>query len=147
MPASREMNPINQGGRMKLSPQKLIIAIYGFFIVSLVFYLTILQHFGFRGLQFQIGGKDGMITAIDLVIIISTIASFALLGISVLAFRKKRDIRIFIVSLAFFFFALKEFLSLIDNFFPKEAIFIGNAERGLEFLVLISFMMLMYKSR
>lgn len=131
----------------KISSYYLIAAIYAVFILGLVFYLVILQHFGFKGLQFQIGGKDNTITALDMLIFVSTIASFALLGISLFAFKRKKDIRIFIISLAFFFFALKEFLFVIDNFFPKEAVYIGNAERGLEFLILLSFVMLMYTSR
>lgn len=131
----------------KISSYYLIAAIYAVFILGLVFYLVILQHFGFKGLQFQIGGKDNTITALDMLIFVSTIASFALLGISLFAFKRKKDIRIFIISLAFFFFALKEFLFVIDNFFPKESVYIGNAERGLEFLILLSFVMLMYTSR
>lgn len=132
---------------MKLASYQLVAAIYGIFIVGLVFYLVILQQFGFHGLEFQIGGKDNLITALDLLILVTTVASFALLGIALLAFKRKKDIRLFIIVLAFFFFALKEFLFLLDNFFPREAVFIGHAERGLEFLILLSFIMLLYASR
>lgn len=132
---------------MKLTSYSMVAAIYAVFIVGLVFYIVILQQFGFHGLQFQIGGKDNLITALDILILGTTVVSFALLGISMLAFRRKKDVRIFIVALAFFFFAAKEFLFLLDNFFPKEAVYIGHAERGLEFLILLSFMMLMYTSR
>jgi len=128
----------------KLSSYHVIGIIYAVFIIGLAFYLVILQHFGFRGLEFQIGGRDNLITALDLLILGTTIASFALLGISLLAFKRKRDVRIFIISIAFFLFALKEFLFVIDNFFPGESVYIAHAERGLEFLILLSFMMLMY---
>ncbi|MBS3053277.1 MAG: hypothetical protein J4469_02130 [Candidatus Aenigmarchaeota archaeon] len=128
----------------KASSYYAVAGIYAFFIVALVFYIVVLQQFGFHGLEFQIGGKDNIITTLDLLILGTTVASFALLGISLIAFKRKKDIRIFIISLAFFFFALKEFLFLIDNFFPRETVFIGHAERGLEFLILLSFMMLMY---
>ena len=38
--------------------------------------------------------------------------------ISIMAYRRTRDLRVLVVSMAFFFFAVKEFLFLFKNFFP-----------------------------
>jgi len=53
--------------------------------------------------------------------------------------------KLFLISIAFFFFAIKEVLVVFENFFPNEYIFIDNASRGLELLTLISFILLLYR--
>lgn len=125
-------------------PFKIILLVYAVVIIGAIVYFGFLQHFGFRGLLFNIAGKDHVVNPVDALILAVTLAAFFLLAISLLAYRRTNDSRILIVSLAFFFFAVKEFLFLLDNFFPQENIYIGNAERTLELLILLSFMMLMY---
>ena len=122
----------------------IVLAIYVAVIIGAVIYFGFLQQFGFKGLLFQIEGRDHIISPVDALIIIATIVAIFLFVISLLAYSRTRDTRILIVSLAFFFFAVKEFLFLFENFFPGEFIYIDNAEHTLELLILLSFMMLMY---
>lgn len=121
-----------------------VLAVYVIVIIGAIIYFGFLQQFGFKGLLFQIEGRDHIIDPVDALIIIATIVAIFLFAISLLAYSRTRDTRILIVSLAFFFFAVKEFLFLFENFFPGEFIYIDNAERTLELLILLSFMMLMY---
>lgn len=122
----------------------IVILVYAAVIVVSAVYFVALQNFGFKGLLFTVEGRDRIINPIDVLILAVTIVSLFLLFISVLAFRRTKDTRVLIVSMAFFFFAVKEILFLFENFFPGEHIYIDNAERVLELLILLSFSMLMY---
>ena len=122
-----------------------IVLIYAIVIAALAVYIFFMQQFGAKGMQFHLSGRDQSVTILDIAIIAVTIIALLLLLISLMAFKKKPDMRIFLISLAFFFFAAKEFLAFFENFFPKEHIFIDNAERGLELLMLISFILLLYR--
>ncbi len=122
-----------------------IVLIYAVVIAALVIYLFFMQQFGAKGMQFHLSGRDQSITILDIAIITATVIALFLLFISLMAFRKKPDMRLFLISMAFFFFALKEFLAFFENFFPEEYIFIDNAERGLELLMLVTFILLLYK--
>ena len=95
----------------------LILLAYVVVIVGAFVYFVILQQFGYRGLIFTIEGKDHIFAPLDILIIISTIASFILLLISLTAFNRKKDLKLFIISFAFFFFTVRQFLFLLDNFF------------------------------
>ncbi len=130
---------------MKLTSLYTMIIIYAIVIISSFVYFVSLQSFGSRGLEFSIVGKDNTFSVFDMLIMFTLPVALLLWVLSILAYRRKPEIRLFIVSIAFFFFAVKEFLNFLAAFFPKEFIFIGNAERALEFLILISFMFLLYK--
>ncbi|GEM_PF-2622640 len=121
-----------------------IIAIYLIVIAFSAVYLFLWQGFGSKGLVFSIAGRDHVFNAFDIILLIATLASFFLVAISLLAFKKRRDNRIFILTIAFFFFALGQVLDIFDNFFPNEYIFITNAGRVLNLLILLSFAMLVY---
>lgn len=122
----------------------LVILIYFIVVSSFFIYFGLLQQFGVEGLVFNIGGRDHTVTPLDALILVATVAALFLLVISLIAFKRTKDTRILIISIAFFFFAVKEFLFMLENFFPGEFIYIDNAERALELLILLSFVMLMY---
>lgn len=124
-----------------------IILIYVAVIVLSWIYLFMLQGFGAHGLHFSIAGKDEVFNAFDILLLAATIAAFFLVALTLLAFRKRRDNRIFILAVAFFFFALREVLILFENFFPDEYIFISNAGKALDLLILVSFAMLVYSRK
>ena len=121
-----------------------IIAIYLIVIAFSAVYLFLWQGFGSKGLVFSIAGRDHVFNAFDIILLVATLASFFLVAISLLAFKKRRDNRIFILTIAFFFFALVQVLDIFENFFPSEYIFVTNAERVLNLLILLSFGMLVY---
>ncbi len=122
----------------------MIIAVYLVVIVLSGIYLFLWQGFGSKGLVFSIAGKDQVLNAFDIVLLAATLVSFFLVFISLLAFKRRKDNRIFILSIAFFFFAVNEMLQIFDNFFPNEYIFISNASKAIDLLILLSFAMLVY---
>jgi hypothetical protein len=121
-----------------------IVAVYLAIIVLCGIYIFALQGFGSKGLEFSIGGENRAIDAFDVILLAAAVASFFLVFISLLAFKRRKDNRIFILSIAFFLFAVNEILQIFDNFFPSEFIFIGNAQKVLDLLILFSFAMLVY---
>lgn len=124
-----------------------IILVYAVVIIGAFFYFAILQGFGYRGLQLSISGKDQVLAPLDILIVLSTLASFVLLIISLSAFSRRGDLRLFVISFAFFFFTLRQLLFLLDNFFPGENIYIFHAVHTLDLLILLSFILLMYRRK
>lgn len=129
---------------MKTKREHAIFVVYVIVVLGALVYFGLLQQFGYKGLVFTAEGKDRVLNPLDILIIIITAAALTLFAISIMAYQRTRDLRILVVSMAFFFFAVKEFLFVMENFFPKEFIYIDNAERTLELLILLSFIMLMY---
>jgi hypothetical protein len=130
---------------MRLTSLYTMLIVYAIVGIASFVYFVSLQSFGTRGLEFSIVGKDNRLTVFDMLILFTLPTALLLWSLSILAYKRKPEVRLFIVSIAFFFFAVKELLNFLDAFFPKEHIYIGNAERALEFLILISFMFLLYK--
>ena len=126
---------------------KVIVIAYAVVIIGALFYFAVLQGFGFKGLEFSISGKDRVLAAVDILIVLSTIASFLLLIISLTAFSRRGDLRLFVISFAFFFFTLRQVLFLLENFFPGENIYIFHAVHTLDLLILLSFILLMYRKK
>ena len=124
-----------------------ILLIYAIFIVGAFIYFVGLQHFGFNDLNFVVEGKDQALTPLDIVIILTLILAIVLLVISLAAFNRKKTTKMLVISLVFFFFAVKEFLTILDNFFPGERIYTANAIGALELLILLSFVLLIYKMK
>jgi len=122
-----------------------MLLIYAIVIVGSIIYFVYMQQFGTQGLEFRIEGSDNIFTIFDVLILILLPIAFVLLVISTLAFFRKPNMKMFIVSVAFFFFAVKEAIVLLENVFPKEFIFIENAERAIDFLILLSFIFLLYR--
>ncbi len=130
---------------MKLTSFRTMLIIYAIVILGSFVYFVSLQSFGTRGLEFSVVGKDNAFSVFDMLIMFTLPVALLLWALSLLAYRRKPEIKLFITSIAFFFFAVKEFLNFLEAFFPNEFIYIGNAERALEFMILISFMFLLYK--
>lgn len=130
---------------MKLTYFYSLLLIYAIVIASFLVYFVLLQQFGAKGLQFSMGGRDSVFNIFDLLTLILLPIATALFVISFMAFMRKNDKRLFITSIAFFFFLAKQVLDVFQNFFPSEFIFVGNAESALELLILISFVFLLYK--
>jgi len=124
----------------------IVLLVYSLVILLSVLYFGFMQHFGFRGMAFEIGGRDRIFSFFDFLILFVTALSIFLLVLSLEAFRRTNDTRLLILSFAFFFFSLVEFLSVLENFFPREFIYINNASKVLELLVLLSFVMLIYSA-
>ncbi len=122
----------------------IIVLVYVLVILASAVYFGMMQHFGFKGMGFCVGGRDRIFSALDILIVTVFAASLFLLLLSLVAFRRTNDNRMLIVSLAFFFFSANSFLSVLENFFPDEFIFIDHASQVLNMLVLVSFIMLMY---
>ena len=123
------------------------LAIVAVYLVVLLFfgvYVFLWQGFGSHGLVFSIGGKNQVIDVFDGILLLGALVSFFLVFISLLAFQRRKDNRIFILAVAFFFFALGEVLQIFDNFFPQENLFIVNAGKAIDLIVLLSFAMLLY---
>ena len=129
---------------MKLRRGQAVLALYAIVIVGSIVYFGVLQGFGYKGLEFRIEGRDRVFDMFDILIMIGTIAAFVLFVISLMAYRRSRDLRVLVVSMAFFFFAVKELLGVLSNFFPNEFIYIDHAADVLNLLILLSFIMLMY---
>ena len=121
-----------------------IVAIYLAVIVVSWIYFFVLQGFGSHGLVFSINASDHNFNVFDLLLLAATAVSFFLVFISLLAFKRRKDNRIFILSVAFFLFALLEVFHLFDTFFPNEYIFIENAHKVIDLMILLSFAMLVY---
>jgi hypothetical protein len=130
--------------KINLASFKGIALVYVAIAIIACVYFVGLQHFGYNGFNFVIEGKDRIVSPLDVVIILTFVISVVLLLISLAAFGRKKTVRIFIISMAFFFFTVKEFLILLENFFPRENIYTGNAAGALEFLILLSFVLLIY---
>lgn len=130
--------------RISLTSFRGIAIIYILFLIGAVIYFMVLQNFGYHGFNFVMEGKDKTLTPLDLAIFGALIVSLTLLVISLTAFGRKKTVKLFIISLVFFFFTIKEFLITLDNFFPEETIYIGNATGALELLILLSFVLLIY---
>jgi hypothetical protein len=130
--------------RINLTSFKGISIIYVAFIIVAGIYFGVLQQFGHAGSSFVIGGKDYTVSPLDIIIIITLMISIVLLLLSLFAFSRKKTVRIFIISLVFFFFTARELFIVLDNFFPKENIYIGNAVGILELFILLSFVLLIY---
>lgn len=130
---------------MKMTSFSTMVIIYALVIAASFVYFVSMQSFGANGFEFSLVGRDNVFNIFDMLIIFTIPTALLLWVLSLLAYRRKPEIRLFIISIAFFFFAVKETMNFLEAFFPNEFIYITNAERALDFLILISFMFLLYK--
>lgn len=73
------------------------------------------------------------------------VLSIALFAISFLAFRRTKSNRFLFVTIAFFFFAAKWALKVIDLFFSPGIFFHRAAENVFELIILASLFMAIFK--
>ncbi len=86
----------------------------------------------------HLGGRDSQFTFYDVTLILVFLLSSGLAVISTKAYMKKKNERLLFVASAFFLFALKAALKLIENFAIGYFGYIGISIQALEVLVLIS---------
>ena len=84
-------------------------------------------------------------TFYDLTLFIVFAVSLALSVISYSAYNKKRSNRVFFVALAFFLFAIKAVLKIIDNFVIGNYSYMGISIQTLELLILLSLFYAIFK--
>ena len=71
--------------------------------------------------------------------------SLGLFGISVLAFNKIKKHRFLLIALAFFFFAAKWFLKILDIYFSPGAFLPDSSENVFELLILALLFLAIFK--
>ncbi len=120
------------------------LLLYAVFVVLTLFYL-----FGVEavtdGFYFHGGGRDYVFSFYDVTLFLVLIFAAALTTISTMAYNKKKSERLFFVSFAFFLFALKASLKLVDNFLLGDYSYIGISIQTLEFLILLSLFYALFK--
>ena len=75
--------------QIKLTSYLGIAIVYGIFIIGALVYFVALQHFGYYGGVFRMGGHDSIVSPLDVVLIITFIISTILLIIALVAFGRK----------------------------------------------------------
>jgi len=93
----------------------------------------------------RIGGQDHYFSAFDVVTMAIGVVALILLVVSFMAYRRHPDSRMLMVSFAFLLFTIFSVLDVIDNFFLGGYTAIGIAERIVHFLVLITFLVILFK--
>lgn len=129
---------------MALKNSHILLLVYGTIIAASIIYFIVLQHFTPTIGCFNMGGRDYSIGILDILIIVAVIASIFLLVISLMAFGRTNDPKMLILALAFFFFSIKEFLAVGENFFPGSYIYIDHMDKTLDVLIFMSFIILIY---
>ena len=107
--------------------------------VYLIFFENVLGH------SVRVGGQDHYFSAFDIVTIAISLVALALLVLSFMAYRRHPDSRMFMVSFAFLLFTVYSILNAIDNFFLGGYTAIGIAEKVVQFLVLLTFLVILFK--
>ncbi|ADC69841.1 conserved hypothetical protein [Methanocaldococcus sp. FS406-22] len=83
-----------------------------------------------------------MVVDVDEIIrLLSSILALLIFTISIIAYHRERRKKLFLVSLAFFFYALKGFLKVSDIFIPQKGEFIEIFANLLDFIILALFFM------
>jgi len=75
----------------------------------------------------------------EVVRILSSSLALLIFVISVMAYFRERRRKLLLVSIAFFFYALKGFLKVSDIFFPEKRDFIDVTANLLDFIILLLF--------
>ena len=127
---------------MKIQQEHLI---YAGFIVLTALYIVSIEQVHTDQFQFTLGGRDLRFSFYDVVLVMVGAVGVALSTISLSAYNRKRDRRLFIISLAFLFFTLKSILNIIDNFFLGGYQFIGIAAQSLELLMILAFFLVLFR--
>lgn len=130
---------------MKKITTKHVIAIYIAVILLSVFYLVYIENISGTPYEFSVGGKDSYFSPFDVIIVSISVLALVLLIISFAAYKRKRNSKMLIISLAFLMFTMMGILKLIDNFLLRDYTAIGIAIQILQMLVLLSFILVLFK--
>ena len=124
---------------------KQLLVLYIALMVLAAVYILGVETIGDGTFALQAGGRDTQFTFYDASLFVVFFVSFALTIISYMAYGKKRSDRLFFVALAFFLFAVKAALKLIDNFVIGDYSYIGITIQTLELLILLSLFYAIFK--
>jgi hypothetical protein len=130
---------------MKKITTNYVIAIYIAAILLSAFYLICIENISGASYEFSVGGRDLYFSPFDVVIVSISVLASVLLIISFAAYNRKRNSKMLIVSLAFLMFTVMGILKLLDNFLLRDYTAIGIAIQILEMLVLLSFVLVLFK--
>jgi hypothetical protein len=122
-----------------------VALIYAAVILLAVVYFVLVESIFENTYMLSHGGRDLKVTFYDFALVVVFAVSAALTYISTLAFLKKRNERLFFVAFAFFLFAIKAALKLIENFVLGPYGYIGITMQTLELLILLSLFFALFK--
>ncbi len=120
-----------------------ILILYAVVIIITAAYLLFFENV--LGHSVRISGQDHYFSAFDVVTIAISLVALALLVVAFMAYRRHPDSRMLMVSFAFLLFTIFSILSAIDNFFLGGYTAIGIAEKVVHFLVLLTFLVILFK--
>ncbi len=120
-----------------------VFILYIAVIVVAAAYLLLFENV--LGHSIRIGGQDHYFSAFDVVTIGISLVALALLVLSFMAYRRHPDSRMLMVSFAFLLFTIFSILSAVDNFFLGSYSAIGIAEKVVHFLILLTFLVILFK--
>lgn len=118
---------------------KNVLVLIGIIVVLGAVYLLAVEDvrtFEYRG----IGGADGKFSFYDTLLIAFPVISIVLLAISVMAYRRKPDLKLMLMTFAFLMFTAEGILKLIINLFSGDFRVILVVIQFSEMLILISFL-------
>ncbi len=118
---------------------------YAAVVLAAVFYLAVVENVYGKRVTFSIGGQDHIFSAFDIILVSISVLASALVVISFLAYKRKPDRKLFIISIAFLLFTLKGVLEVLDNFFLAGYSFFSILKRVLELLILLAFLFVLFK--
>jgi len=115
-----------------------VLVAYIVLVILAVFYLFGMENIAGGGHYLNSGGRDSVFSFYDITLVLVFIVAAALSIISYKAYSKKKNERLMFVAGAFFLFAIKAALKLIDNFILGNYSHIGISIQTLELLILLS---------
>ena len=113
-----------------------LLVLYVILVLLTAFYLFGVENIASS--HFDVAGRNHVFSLYDIMLVLVFIFAAALSAISFIAYTRKKSNRLFFVAFAFFLFAIKTALKLIDNFFLGDYSYIGISIQTLEFLILLS---------
>ncbi len=124
---------------------KQILALYTALIILAAVYLLGIESVTNGSFSLNRGGRDVHFTFYDFTLFVVLAVSIALSVISYSAYNKKSINRLFFVAFAFFLFAIKAALKIIDNFVIGNYSYMGILIQTLEVLILLSLFYAIFK--
>ena len=115
-----------------------LLVLYVILVLLTGFYLFGVENLAGGDFHLDMGGRNHVFSLYDVSLFLVFILASALSVISFMAYNRKKSNRLFFVSFAFFLFALKAALKLIDNFLLGGYSYMGISIQVLEFLILLS---------
>lgn len=118
--------------------------IYAAIVLASIVYLVAIEHIYGKRLSFAVGGQDLVFSPFDVVIVLISVIASVLVIVSFAAYRRRKNVKLFILAIAFLLFALKSILEVVDNFFLSGFTFLSVLKRVLELLVLLAFLVVLF---